>query len=214
MSSLPSREREGSRAAAVKRIPIIPSLLVAAAVAVMIGLGVWQLQRAQWKEALLAGYEGASAATPIGWPATAARGEEYYFRRASGYCLQPVQWRSTAGRNLKGDAGWSFIASCRTGGGEGPGMEVDMGWSKVSRSPQWGGGEVSGIIAPDEKHIIRLVSSRAAPGLQPSAPPSPETIPNNHMLYALQWFFFAIAAGVIYALALRRRRRGELPERP
>ena len=198
----------------MKRLPIIPTILVAAAVAVMIGLGVWQLQRAQEKEALLARYEGASAAPAIAWPATAARGEEYYFRKASAFCLEPVQWRSTAGRNLKGESGWSFIASCRTGGGEGPGMEVDMGWSKESRPPQWRGGEVSGIIAPDEKHIIRLVSSTAAPGLQPSAPPSPDTIPNNHMLYALQWFFFALAAAVIYALALRRRRRGELPERP
>ena len=195
------------------RVPIIPSILVAAAVAVMIGLGVWQLQRAQEKEALLARYEGASKAPPVAWPATAARGEEHYFRAASGFCMEPVKWRSTSGRNLKGESGWSFIASCRTGGGEGPGMEVDMGWSKESRPPVWRGGEVSGIIAPDEKHIIRLVSAAPAAGLEPSAPPSPDTIPNNHMLYALQWFFFALAAAVIYLLALRRRRVPELPER-
>ena len=197
----------------MRRLPLIPTVLVAAAVAVMIGLGVWQLQRAQWKEALLARYEGASAAPAIAWPATAARGEEYYFRRASGFCLEPVEWRPAAGRNLKGEPGWSFIASCRTGGGEGPVMEVDMGWSRQSRHPSWRGGEVSGIIAPDEAHIIRLVSSTPAPGFQPSAPPSPDTIPNNHLLYALQWFFFALAAAAIYLLALQRRWRAELPER-
>jgi hypothetical protein len=192
---------------------VLPTILVAAAVAAMIGLGVWQLQRAEWKEGLLARYEGAPAAPPIAWPATGARGEEYYFRRASGFCLEPVSWRPAAGRNLKGESGWSFIVSCRTGGGEGPGMEADMGWSKESRPPVWRGGEVSGIIAPDDAHIIRLVSATPAPGLQPSAPPSPDTIPNNHLLYALQWFFFALAAAVIYVLALRRRQRHELPER-
>jgi surfeit locus 1 family protein len=44
-------------------------------------------------------------------------------------------------------------------------------------------------------------------GLQAVALPSPEDIPNNHLLYAIQWFFFAAAAGIIYALALRRRLR-------
>jgi surfeit locus 1 family protein len=28
---------------------------------------------------------------------------------------------------------------------------------------------------------------------------------NNHLLYAGQWFFFALAAAVIYVLALRRK---------
>ena len=31
----------------MKRIPIVATIVVAAAIAVMIGLGVWQLQRAQ-----------------------------------------------------------------------------------------------------------------------------------------------------------------------
>src|SRR3546814_3746398 len=32
------------------RLPILPTLVVAAAVAVMIGLGFWQLERKAWKE--------------------------------------------------------------------------------------------------------------------------------------------------------------------
>ena len=36
------------------RFPLIPTVLVAAAVASMIGLGVWQLQRKGEKEALIA----------------------------------------------------------------------------------------------------------------------------------------------------------------
>ena len=45
------------------RLPLIPTLFVAAAVATMIGLGIWQLQRAAWKEALLADY-GRGVALP------------------------------------------------------------------------------------------------------------------------------------------------------
>jgi cytochrome oxidase assembly protein ShyY1 len=56
-------------------------------------------------------------------------------------------------------------------------------------------------------HQIRLVSAEAAPGLVPSARPSPEATPNNHLLYAIQWFFFAAAAAVIYVLALRKRQK-------
>ncbi len=32
-------------------------------------------------------------------------------------------------------------------------------------------------------------------------------MPNNHLSYAVQWFSFAATALIIYALALRRRRR-------
>ncbi|MBA3675923.1 MAG: SURF1 family protein [Sphingosinicella sp.] len=189
------------------RLPIFPTMLVTAAVATMIALGIWQLQRAEWKEGLLDRYAAAATLPSMAWPASAARGEEYYFRKAEGFCLQVTRWRPTAGQNRDGDSGWSFIASCRTGGTEGPGMEVDMGWSRDNRPPQWKGGEVKGVIAPDSRHRIKMISATPAPGLQPSAPPSPETIPNNHVFYAFQWFFFAAAAGVIYVLALRRRPR-------
>jgi len=33
-------------------------------------------------------------------------------------------------------------------------------------------------------------------------------VPNNHLAYAVQWFLFALVAGVIYVIALRRRLRG------
>ncbi|HEX6072551.1 MAG TPA: SURF1 family cytochrome oxidase biogenesis protein, partial [Sphingomicrobium sp.] len=36
----------------IRRLPVIPTIVVAAAVAAMIGLGIWQLQRAHWKEGL------------------------------------------------------------------------------------------------------------------------------------------------------------------
>jgi surfeit locus 1 family protein len=189
----------------MKRLPLIPTIIVAAAIAVMIGLGVWQLQRAQWKNELLAQYSQAAAKPPVAWPTVPVEKDAPLFRRATGYCLSVTGWSSSAGRNRRGESGWSHTASCRTGGAEGPGMQVDMGWSRDPANPRWSGGKIDGVIAPDSKHVIRLVSDTPAPGLEASAPPNPEDIPNNHLSYAVQWFLFAAVAGVIYVLALRRR---------
>ena len=52
---------------------------------------------------------------------------------------------------------------------------------------------------------MRLVAASAPPGLEPSAPPSLDRIPNNHRSYAMQWFAFALIALVVFALAIRQR---------
>jgi cytochrome oxidase assembly protein ShyY1 len=197
------------------RLPFWPTLIVSAAVAVMIGLGIWQLNRAEEKKALIVRYHDVSKLPPVAWPAVPPDDDSLLYRRADGFCLKVMEWRAVAGRNARGETGWSHIASCRTGGLEGPGMQVDMGWSRSSKAPAtWDGGPVSGVIAPDRKHEIRLVSSRAAPGLVPSAAPNPEEVPNNHLLYAIQWFFFAAAAALIYLLALRRRQKNGAGQPP
>lgn len=186
------------------KLPIIPTILVAGAMIVMIGLGVWQLQRKAEKEALLERYEQAANLPPVAWPDTPDN--DLLFRRATGFCLEPTSWRAVAGQNRDGEVGFRHIAACRTGGGEGPGMQAVMGWSQSPDAPQgWEGGEVSGIITLDPEYGLRLVSDEPVAGLEAVASPSPDDIPNNHLLYAIQWFFFAAAAGVIYALALRKR---------
>ena len=192
----------------LKRLPIIPTILVAAAVAMMIGLGFWQIRRAQWKNALLARYEAARTMPTIGWP-TAPIGEPLpLFRKASGNCLRVADYRTRPGQNLSGEPGFLVIADCVTGA-EGPGMAVEMGWSKDPAAGRgWGGGLVSGIIAPDRDARMRLVVDAPLQGLAASAPPSTESIPNNHLSYAVQWFFFALTALVIYGIALRKRLQG------
>jgi cytochrome oxidase assembly protein ShyY1 len=189
----------------IRRLPIIPTIIVAAAVATMIALGVWQLRRAEWKEGLLARYQAAQTMPPIAFP-TAPIGDDLpLFRRATGLCLQPISMRATAGRNRKDEPGYSHIVDCRTGA-EGPGMSVDIGWSADPNAGKgWKGGPVSGVIAPDKSMRMRLVSDRGFAGLEPSAPPSTDSIPNNHRAYAVQWFLFALIALVIYGLALRGR---------
>lgn len=209
----------------MKRIPIVPTLIVGLAIAVMIKLGLWQLQRSDEKTALLARYAVASKLPEMAYPAV-GESDGLLFRRAGGTCLEPVSRRVEGGRNARGDTGWRHIVSCRTGV-EGPGMTVDIGWSsRFDTEPEWKGGAVNGIISrqPEHRSLIArgfgkgaapglmLVLSRPVDGLEPSAPPSISDVPNNHLAYAVQWFVFAVIAAIIYALALRRRiRAGTLP---
>lgn len=193
----------------IRKLPLIPTIIVALAVAAMIGLGIWQLGRAREKEALIDRYIAARELPAIEFP-TMPIGEDLpLFRRATGICLQPVTKRVTAGQNRAGEPGYVHIVHCRTGA-EGPGMAVQIGWS---RDPQagtgWQGGQVRGMIAPDSKYRMRLVAEEPRAGLQPSAMPSVESIPNNHRMYAVQWFLFAAIAVVIYLLAVRGRLRGK-----
>ena len=192
-----------------RKLPLIPTILVGLAVATMIGLGVWQLERRKEKEALLASYAAAANLPPIGWPSVPPKEPLPLFRSATGHCLSVVGFRTAAGENRQGDPGFLVIADCRTGA-EGPGLSVELGWSKdpnAGRSFQ--GGLVSGVIAPDKLSRMRLVAATPGPGLMASEPPSPAIIPNNHLSYAIQWFLFAGIAALIYYLALRQQWRKE-----
>lgn len=204
----------------MKRIPIAATLVVCAAISLMIKLGLWQLQRADEKNALLARYAVASNLPEMAYPAFAT-GDDLLFRRAGGICLEPLTPRVEGGLNTTGDAGWRHIVSCRTGA-EGPGMTVDIGWSReFDTVAVWKGGPVHGIISrqPDHRSLVAralgksiapglmLVAAQPAQGLEASAPPSINDVPNNHLAYAVQWFLFAAIAAIIYGLALRRRRQ-------
>lgn len=208
----------------MKRLPLLPTLLVAIACATMIALGVWQLGRKAEKEALIARYAAnRTLSSEIAFPELGPVPDSALFRRSRAICLEVVGWRVTGGRSVKGKGGFRYIAECRTGS-EGPGLLVDMGvGSDPAAKPGWGGGVVGGVIGlePDTSsvvdHMLRrasppramLVADQAAPGLVASEPPSPDDVPNNHLAYAVQWFLFAAIAALIYALALRRRKTAD-----
>jgi surfeit locus 1 family protein len=189
----------------MNRLPVIPTLLVTLAVATMIGLGVWQLQRKEQKEAMLSRYESAVGLPAVAWPTVPDPAALPLFRRSSLLCVRVVKIETVSGSNAAGKAGFAHIASCRTGGPEGPDAKVAFGWSERPQSPKWDGGPVEGIIAPNGAQHIKLVSTDAVEGLEILAEPSPRQIPNNHLLYAIQWFIFAAAATIIYVLAVRKR---------
>jgi surfeit locus 1 family protein len=197
------------------QIPLIPTILVTLAIAAMIALGLWQLlDRLPKKEAFLVQLAANPAKPPMAFPRIPD--ETLLFRRASGLCLQPTDIKLAGA----GKSGFRAIAQCRTGA-EGPGMIVQLG---TTRDPMakvaWAGGEVSGLIshAPDGRSLIgslfdhspqrlMLVVDKPLAGLNPNGQPDIASVPNNHLAYAGQWFFFAAIAAIIYTLALRRRLR-------
>jgi len=88
----------------IRRLPIIPTIVVLAAVAVMIGLGIWQLQRARWKEGLIHRYAEAERLPPITFPTEPLRDNQLpLFRNATGVCLRIVGQRAVAGETVLAD---------------------------------------------------------------------------------------------------------------
>ena len=170
----------------------------------MIGLGVWQLERRAWKEALIARYERAETmSSAVPWPRTPEEREAALFRHSQVRCDRVLSQGAVAGRSPGGETGWAQTARCALdGGGE---VDVALGWSRDPTVRRWTGGEVLGFVAPGAGSAIRLIAAPPLAGLEPLARPDPRGIPNNHLAYAVQWFFFAAVAGVIYFLALRRR---------
>ncbi len=206
-----------------RRIPIVATVVVALAVAAMVALGLWQLGRLEQKRAAMAAWHANMTLPATAYPAMNPADDQLLFRTLSATCLRVTDWQVTGGRMPDDTPGWRHIATCATGA-EGPGLLVDMGTGRdPNGTVDWAGGPVSGIATyePDtHSFVVRLlgtapplrlmiVSAQPAPGLSPSSRPDPASVPNNHFSYAMQWFFFAAVALVIYALALRKRWRGE-----
>ena len=206
----------------MKRLPLIPTIFVAAAVATMIGLGIWQLHRASWKEALLAEYSRAEAMPAVDLDPLLASGRplpELSFRRALVTCdARDAAVDARAGRSAADVSGQAFYVPCRPGApGVAGRLRINAGWA--DRPDAVRRLSLSGIVAGrlslvDADGPITLTAATAVPPLAVSQAPGPDTIANNHMLYAWQWFFFAAAAALIYVLALRKRNAPKLPPEP
>lgn len=191
----PARKRRG--------FPVLPTLMVAIAVPILTGFGVWQLQRMAWKEALLADLARNSTAPlldladgPI--PADA----QFRLVRLQLSCAGgPATLK--AGRSLGGQSGYSAHGDCLAGQVS---VVRDLGWQPRPEPLQ-----LTPVTAAFEGRLVKgegdgwiLVQARTKAPLVPSAPPGIETISNNHLSYAIQWFSFATILAVIYGLWLRR----------
>ncbi len=203
------------------RWPIIPSIVAGIAIFIMIGLGIWQLQRKGEKEAEIAQLERNFKRHGVAFPELGPVSPENLFRTSSVMCIRVENWRGISGSDISGQPGYQYIADCVTGA-EGPGALILAGVSsRPNAQGTWQGGPVTGIITrePDDRSLIgklagtgkvlrpMLVSKSGLGGLRAPKQPSTASIPNDHLLYAIQWFFFAFAAAVIFVLAVRKRQR-------
>ena len=197
----------------IRRLPLLPTLVVLIAVGIMIRLGFWQIDRMHQKEALLARYAAASQLPSFQLDRLPSNPRDLLYRRVSFSCHRLEGGSNLAGRNASGDVGWAHSANCATiapdrtspKGWKIAEIDVVIGWAKDLTNDTWGGGEVTGTIAPGAGEVIRIIADPPLVGLEANARPDPRDLPNNHWSYAIQWFLFSLTALVIYGLALRKR---------
>lgn len=196
----------------LRRLPLIPTVLVLIAVAVMVRLGFWQMDRMAHKDAQIASYTAAiRQSAVIESPAFTGLDETLLYRRVSFTCPKVTSWRTTAGRSADNRDGITQVARCEWGDGDPAkphAVEVEAGWANNPAVPQWQGGAVTGIYVPGGVLGYKVVADPPLAGLAANARPDPNDLPNNHWSYAIQWFLFALTALAIYGLALRKRLKG------
>jgi surfeit locus 1 family protein len=114
------------------RFPVVLTLVTLVALAILVALGTWQLQRLAWKRDLLARVEALEKAPPV--PVIylmdeLARGEDVEFRRVRATCpgLSRAPYLELYGLH-EGQAGSRLISACAPEGGEGAVILVDRGF--------------------------------------------------------------------------------------
>jgi len=187
------------------RLPILPTLIVLIAAAIMIRLGVWQLARLHEKETMLAQYGAAEADRSV-HPWAGGEPLPVPYSHVATTCAKVNGVAAQAGENTQGQPGWAQVASCTLAAGS-P-ARVVLGWTPDPQVVRWGGGPVTGIYVDRGKAGALVYTDPPQAGLQPIARPDPRELPNNHLAYAVQWFAFAGVALVIYGIAVRKRIQG------
>lgn len=200
---------------------IVPLLFGLIGCAILIGLGVWQLQRMDWKEAMLARIQASIDAAPVPLPATVdpsmkylpvivsgtTTGEEIDVlsgtkERGGGY--QIVSGFVTAdGRRILVDRG--FVPQEARHASRPPvhlQITGNLHWpdEKGSSTPDpnlteniWFARDVPAMAAQLRTEPILVVASFVQGDAQgvEPIPVAIEGIPNNHLSYAVQWFMIA-----------------------
>jgi surfeit locus 1 family protein len=216
--------------------PIIAALFLLAGFAVFVGLGVWQLQRLEWKQGILAEIEAQIGADPVALPAAPNPDTDKY---------RPVR---VAGRFEMG--GLDVLVSSRDWGPgfriiapfvteDGRRIMIDRGFVPTDQREAPRTFDAAQIIGnlhwPDERTgatpeddvagnwwyardvakmatalgtepVLVIARSPTDPIIRPM-PVSTEGIRNKHFEYAVTWFLFAATWVVMTGFALWRIRR-------
>jgi cytochrome oxidase assembly protein ShyY1 len=200
------------------RIPIIPTIITAAGILILCGLGRWQLDRREWKRDLIARLEAAGTlppVTPAEFRQAMAGDISVQYRRAEISChageKRPYDLRP--GSSAKGDSGFFVVVSCRPNDRP-PDIVAVAGWTRRADAKGMTldlDHELAGVViekpygdAPDRPRFM-LIPDSAIPPLERPRQPRGQDLPDNHLAYAGQWFGLAVALAFIYGLWLRRR---------
>ena len=215
---------------------IVPLIFGLAGFAVLVALGLWQLQRMEWKHGMVAAIEARIGAEPIALPETVEEAADNFTPvvltgTVDGDPLRVLgAWRG-------GGSGYRIVAPVLT---EGRRVMVDLGVVPLDGAadlvlPQTALAITGTLNWPDDRNdgtpepdgldwYAREVGPMAdalgtepvmvvATQVEPPLPVTPipvgvEGIPDNHLGYAIQWFGLAIVwAGMTAYLAWRITRR-------
>jgi surfeit locus 1 family protein len=115
-----------------KGFPVGMTIATAIALAILIALGVWQLQRLKWKEALLAGIARAEAAQPVDLGPVLdaqAAGHDAEYTRVRATCPGLAHAPALELYSLReGQVGSRLISACRLTGSHDRTVLVDRGF--------------------------------------------------------------------------------------
>jgi surfeit locus 1 family protein len=118
--------------AAGRRFAVIPAVATALGIVILIGLGVWQVQRLHWKEGLLARIAALQSAPPQPLDVVlsrSARDPDIDYVRVKAICPDIETTPYLRLYSVKdGYAGWRIIAACPLTGGPYGAILVDRGF--------------------------------------------------------------------------------------
>ena len=230
----------------LSRLKLVPTLITIPSLIILVWLGVWQLQRMDWKADLITKLQERSTMAAETLPPGDLSIDDMEFRqvKVTGRFLNEAEM-FLLNRSLNGNPGLHVLTPFQRDDVPGsPVILVNRGWVPFDRKEQDtreeglidGQTTVNGIVRfqrpitglqhvflpenePDRNMWYSINSDQmgnqigmpvpnyyvvdgndAVPGLYPVGRQWRLDIPNNHLKYALTWFFLAIALGVIFVL--------------
>ena len=128
MPALVEKQEEGRRF----RPGLAATLFTLAAVAIMVGLGTWQVERLAWKNALIDRIESGMRAAPAPLPSWVENPAEWDFRRVSvtGQFLHDYEL-DLAARSMNGRVGYQIVTPLKRD--DGTLVLVNRGWVPLEK---------------------------------------------------------------------------------
>jgi len=216
---------------------IAPLLFGIAGVAILVSLGVWQVQRLAWKTAILDEIAIRLAADPVPVPPDPDPARDAYLKVAAAGTVEPGELDVYTSNPPQG-VGYRVIVPLRLDDGRTilldrgfvPIEEKDaprhLGTIRVEGALVWPQETDSFTSAPDrDKNIwfardvpmmaealgtlpVMLVTATSDAPAAPTPMPVTVNIPNDHLQYAVTWFLLAVVwAGMTVYLLWRIKRR-------
>lgn len=218
---------------------ILPLLFGLVGFGILMGLGIWQMQRLAWKEAVLAAIEARIHADPVPLPAAPEADIDRYLPVTVSGRLTGEQLDVLVSRKQIG-AGYRVIAVLETDSGRrvlidrgflpeaARGLPREVVALSVTGNLLWPQEVDSFTPAPDAKTgiwfardlpamaerlatepVLVIARSDTGDGIEP-LPVDGAAIPNDHLNYAITWFSLAaVWSGMTALLLWRIRRRTE-----